>query len=335
MHRIAWGLGLAAAGWVAAQPGPLYDFTPASAPAGQAFTLKLLSEDFTCATAFDSLSVVLNGGTLTLTFSDRELPKGCGSAGAPPAPGGSYGPAFAVPALKAGDYPILANRLSNHTLAQAGTLQVTAAAARTRWYLKEEEVPADRAFTLRLLRDDIGSCHTSFSHEEAAVTGAGILASFVRETDSGRVCIVDVRPFGPSFPMAALKPGLYPVLPYELMPCQVAQPACLPPVQVPEVTDTLLVTRTLAVRLSDLRARAPRIELRDGRAVFTLPEGGAGTWRAEWAAPDGRSFYAEELQGSTGGQASILTARAPASGLILLRLTGPDGAQSVSPLPRR
>jgi hypothetical protein len=305
-----------------------YALSPSSVPAGQAFDLKLLGGTFGCATAFDQVSAILSDGKLILYFHDTELPKGCGDTSH------TYGPVFHVPALAAGIYPVKASRLQMNDVADAGSLVVTGGPARTDWYLKDRIVPEGQPFALQLLRDDVGNCHTIFSHETLNLVSGSLYASFVMTTDPDVVCIVDIRPFGPHFPAPALEPGIYPVLPQELMPCQVAQPACLLPVKVPTPTDTLVVTHTLSLRMSDLRAGAPRAEVQGNAAVFRLPEGAAGVWHTELTTLDGRRLGVAWLRGTAGDRVSVPLDRAPTRTVTLLRLISPDGAASLIPIVR-
>jgi len=303
-----------------------YMLNPSATPEGQAFALQLLSYGFTCATAFDQLSAVVSDGVITLSFSDQELPKGCMDTYNP------YGPTFQMPALKAGSYKVRVNRLQLNAVVDAGVLLVTGATAHTDWYLKEHTVAADKAFSMQLLRDDIGNCQTSFSHESVTVVSGSIYASFVLESYPDRVCVMDVRPFGPSFSVSALKAGIYPVLPEQLMLCQVTQPMCYPPVKVPTATDTLVVTKTAALLLSEMRARGPKVELRGQTAFFTLPAGQAGTWRAVLTTLDGRILAEARVAGSPGDRVSVPVGQAPAHSLNLLRLISPDGRQRLLPI---
>jgi hypothetical protein len=153
---------------------------------------------------------------------------------------------------------------------------------------------------------------------------------------------MDLRPFGPTFSMPALKAGLYPVYPEQLMPCQVAEPRCLPPVMVPVATDTLIVTKASAILLSEMRAHGPRVELRGQTAFFSLPAGEAGIWQAHLTTLDGRVLGETEIRvaegsaeaGAAGREASMPIDGAPAHTVSLLRLTAPSGAQTILPLVR-
>jgi hypothetical protein len=318
-----------------------YTLSPASASAGQAFDLQLLSYGFDCGTVYERTSVRVDNGTLILSFMDR------GQTGVVcPAVVKPYGPTFRIPALPAGDYPVKVNRLQLDAVADAGTLRIVADSARKGWYLKEHAVAAGKPQTMQLLRNDIGNCQTSFSNTKTEITHAGILASFVMETRPDAVCITDIRPFGPTFELPALAPGVYPVIPEPLAACQVLPNPCVLDRAVPVApADTLVVMQALAVRMSELRARAPGAVLRGDDLVFALPEpetagrsprsgsGAAVSWRAALLAPDGRVLEETVLGGSAGAEVTFTLRHAPA-GFGLLRLIAPDGALRFIPIER-
>jgi hypothetical protein len=355
-------LGLAG-GLASAQTTPALSVTPNPAPADQAFSLYLQGTAYGCYTAFSRESVTVSGDRIDLRYTAQTLlvpqggapgavcpmTPGAGSAasapdaGAPPSSLPAAVPVFSMPALKAGSYAVWATEVPAcrydkpacaiaEVSRSAGTLEVRSGTARTDWYLKERSVPDNRPFTMQLLRDDIGNCQTSFSHDTAVVISGSIYASFVMESHPERVCVMDIRPYGPSFPMPALKPGLYPVLPEELAACQVADPPCLLPVKAPVPTDTLIVTHTLAAALSALRAAAPRMDVRGGFAYIDLPAGATGLWRAELSTVDGRVLETATMPGSAGQRIAFPVDRAPMGGLSLIRLTGPDGAETLAPV---
>lgn len=318
-----------------------YILSPASAPAGQAFDLQLLSYGFDCATAYERTSVLVDNGTLILSFMDRQQ-----TGVICPAVEKPYGPTFRIPALPAGDYPVRVNRLQLDAIAEAGTLRIVADSARKGWYLKEHAVAAGKPQTMQLLRNDIGNCQTSFSNAAAKISSAGILASFVMETHPDAVCLTDIRPYGPTFELPALAPGLYPVIPDPLAACQVLADPCILDRATPLApADTLVVMQALAVRMSELRAGAPRVATLGDALVFALPETGkadrsaregaeaAGAWRASLVSPDGRVLEEAVLRGSSGQEVTFPLRHAPA-GFSLLRLIAPDGAPHFIPIER-
>jgi hypothetical protein len=329
--------GLVLAAGASATPSG-YAFSPDTAKAGQGFTLRLTGDAFDCATAFSGAQAIVAGDTLRLSFLPQQLPKGCGDTSH------TYGPSFPIPPLKAGSYRVRVDRLDRDAAVDAGTL---VAIAHPDWYLKQRDVAANLPFTLQLLRDDVGNCQTSFSHDSTYVMGGSIFARFVLESHPERVCAKDLRPFGPDFPMPALAPGLYPVVVQQLAPCQVAEPACLLPVRAPYPTDTLVVSVGLVTSLSALRAGAPRIEVRGGFAYFSLPEGVLpeaaspagknGAWRAEWIGLDGRVLAGARVMGvagAPGDRVAIPWDRTPGMAPVLLRLTSPAGARRYLDLVR-
>lgn len=302
-----------------------YTLNPASAPAGQAFALQLLSYDFNCGTTYDSLSAVVADGAITLSFLDRPNP-----AALCPAIYMPYGPTFRLPALKEGSYKVKVNRLSVAGTAEAGVLTITGATVRKSWYLREEKVLSGKAFAMQLLRDDIGNCQTAFGDEAVTVSSKSVGVSFTLERHPERVCVQNIQPYGPSFEMPAMPTGTYPV---SAAPCEGTIGLCKA-VTVSSVVDTLIVATTLSVRMSELRANGPKVELRGQAAYFALPEGRAGTWRAELMTLDGRVLGRTTLAGPAGQRVSVPVGRAPANAVSLLRLTSPDGAQRFLPIVR-
>lgn len=309
---------------------PEFFLNPAAAPEGKAFEMQLLSYAFTCATTYENLQVTVSDSVIVLSLLDKINP-----AGICPAIYKPYGPTYKMPALKAGAYRVKVNRLQMSASADAGTLLITGATTRKTWYLKERTVAADKEFQMQLLRDDIGNCQTAFSEQRVAVTTAGIVASFLMESHPERVCVMDMRPHGPIFKMPALKAGVYPVIPYQMAACEALPEPCLLDRVIPATpTDTLIVTQSLAIPISRLREAAPRVELRGDEAMFALPEGKAGSWHAELAAPDGRVLDEAWVGGSAGDRVTVNVGRAPRHGVSLLRLTGPDGSQRLLPIVR-
>lgn len=313
-----------------------YLINPTTVEAGQDFELSLLSYDFNCGHTFDNLSVAVGEGVITLSFLDHANP-----AAICPAIYKPYGPAFKVSGLKAGSYKVKAYRhpaclpckMLGET-ADAGVLTVKASVAKKNWYLKNDNVVAAKPFDMQLLKDDVGNCQTSFSHQSVSTSAGGIYASFLLETHPERVCIQDMRPFGPTFAMQALKVGVYPVFPIQLAQCEVTPPFCAIDRLAPVATDTLMVTQTISILLSEMRAKAPAVSLRGNKATFALPAGRAGTWQAELVTLDGRVLAAKTVTGGAGMQVEIPVGRAPANAVSLLRLTSPEGGQTFMPIVR-
>lgn len=318
------------AGTLEVQPsGPVYSFTPTSVSAGQGFELHLFYTGFTCATVYDSLSVHVVGDVIRLSFSDREQ---TGVVCAAPSFNIAYGPTFQIPALTAGTYQVRVDRDAMNAEITVGTLQITGATARKGWYLKQKTVPPDAPFQMQLLRDSLPAC-TTFSDLSAVVSVSGISVSFLMKT--AQECTMAVPgPIGPSFAMPAQKAGIYPITVNELLPCEVAQPACIVDKVKPIPSDTLLVTKTAAVRMSALRAGAPKVDITGNTAYFALPEGPAGLWRAELMTLDGRVLAGKSFAGAPGERVSMPVDRARANAVSLLRLTSPAGKQRFAPIVR-
>ena len=99
----------------------------------------------------------------------------------------------------------------------------------------------------------------------------------------------------------------------------------------PLPSDTLVVIKSLAVRMSVLRAGAPKVDVLGNTAFFALPEGDAGVWRAELMTLDGRVLAGESLAGAPGDRVSVPVDRARANAVSLLRLTSPAGNAASCP----
>ncbi|MDB5048182.1 MAG: hypothetical protein JWO30_1253 [Fibrobacteres bacterium] len=324
------------AGTLTVQPAGAitYSITPTTANAGKDFELSLLSYQFTCGTVFSNLATDVVGNVITLSFLDRETASIC------PAIYKAYGPTYKMTALKAGTYKVMAYRLPacypckmlGETV-EAGTLTVGPAVARVGWFLKEGETLAGKPFTMNLLNNALGNCGTSFSHKSVTADAAGIYASFLVEHQQVE-CLVDLHPYGPSFEMAALKAGAYPVYVTELLACQVTAPYCAVKIA-PALSDTLIVSQTLSVMLSELRAHSPKVDMIGSRAAFILPQGIGGIWKTELLTLSGRRLSASSFAGEGGGRAEIELGGALEKGVYLLRLQAPDGETHMLPVVRK
>ena len=316
--------------------GITYTVTPSAAAAGKEFELHLLSYGFNCGTTFDNLSVDVTGNVITVSFLDHE------HAGIMcPAIYMPYGPTFKIPALSAGTYKVKAYRHPAclpckmlGEIADAGSIVIQGTVMRKGWFLKEHTQLAGKAFDMQLLNLEVGNCATSFSHQSVTQNAGGIYTSFLLETFPDRVCIQDMRPFGPTFAMQALKVGVYPIYVTQLAACEVTAPFCAIDRLAPVASDTLVVMSTLAVRISELRAHAPRVSLHGNTAEFALPKGRTGAWRAELVTVEGRVLGDRTVNGSTGDRVELNVGRAPANAVSLLRLTSPEGIQQFLPIVR-
>jgi hypothetical protein len=155
------------------------------------------------------------------------------------------------------------------------------ARAEAEWFASPVSAAAGKPFDLRILSDRYGNCQTKFEHKSLAVRDGRLVAAFVIVTDTAVVCITDIRPHGPAFPVEALPAGRYPVDVIEIPACVYREPICpwIPPELAARTVDTLVVS---------------------GTGAFSLPERGpaarAGT-RLERGRVKGDGMRTRSLQG--------------------------------------
>jgi hypothetical protein len=109
---------------------------------------------------------------------------------------------------------------------------------RSGWFLEPDRVQSGQGFNLQFLNQKYGNCQTTFTNASIRVARDTILAEFKAVTDTSIICIIDIRPWGPSFKMEALTVGSYPVFVREMRACE---PLCQP-VNKFELADTLVVS---------------------------------------------------------------------------------------------
>jgi hypothetical protein len=249
---------------------PPYSLQPDSVAAQSAFDLHLLSYRFTCGTTYSHQSAKIEGKKVTLSFLPTERPEAICPAVYMP-----YGPTFTMTPLAAGYYDVYARQLTPcmvDTVAIcamepvpefAGVLSV-GVTGRRGWFLQPKQVPADQAFTMRLLNDAYGNCQTSFSHEALEQQGGAFYASFVVEQHPENVCVTDIRPHGPAFEVIGQPKGKYAVYVNPQPACRFASPPCLA-----SSPDLAVFVDTLTVGgLTGIRGDAPA---RSGRATSPGP----------------------------------------------------------------
>ncbi|MDB5103801.1 MAG: hypothetical protein JWP91_1490 [Fibrobacteres bacterium] len=361
-------------GQVSIDPVQVYTVSPNPAPAGARFTLSLNGGAFPCVTSFSRESVTVTGNRIDLTFqansgimvpvddpyAAKAIPPICmvddmAVQPAIPQPIDTVPifranvPAFAMPALKAGAYEVWATQVYACQFTQpaclvksqpqyAGTLK-TGAATREGWFLKNEETLADKAFPMQLLNNLYGNCQTTFTHLTHAEAAGNISVSFVVETDKNRVCVQDIIPWGPVVEMPALKAGIYPVYVQTLPACLFTEPRCMIDlIPNPRPSDTLVVTKSLAILMSSLRAGGLTAAFQGSRVDFDLPrDNGNGKaadrdWRAELMTLSGRRLAFGAAHARAGERAGLDLAVRPGPGVYLIRLTAADGESHILPV---
>lgn len=235
------------------QPEPVsqYSLLPAAVKANTAFTLSLAHSSFVCGTRLSRLTSMLGeGNTLELGY----VAEGPADTAAPCQNVKAVTADYKVEGLKPGVYTVYATRnfacqysapycKIKSIREKAGTLTVSEETRPEGWFIAPDRVPADSAFTLKLLRW-AQDCGVTYSHLKAAFDGGALRLSFVRNQRNDIVCaaVMPTHPVGPEFKVEPLKPGRYPVYASQLLPCQVATPACKI-AEIPVLVDTLVVER--------------------------------------------------------------------------------------------
>jgi hypothetical protein len=309
-----------------------YVINPTEVGADKDFVLKLLSPDFGCNIDYLRTASRVQDGKITLTFLDKPNPLvKC----APQEK--MYGPEYKLPGLKAGTYEVWAERLPAcveqgcKILAVSepvGKLTVKAGdLLRKGWFLKQREVKAGAAFTLNVVNNDYGNCNTGFDHTGLVVQDNALSVSFVIVNYPERVCVMDLRPHGPAFNVAALKPGRYPLFVNVLPACLYTEPRCLviPPETPAQASDTLIVSQTVALggaAASGSRAE-PKASWQDGALQLMLPEGAQGLWRAEVMTLSGRLLHSSLMIAGSDRRALLTGLGNPDRGILLVRLVSP------------
>lgn len=329
-----------------------YSINPTKTAALKDFTLDLLSYQFNCAVTYDMLSTSVNGNNISLTFLDHEAPP----LSICPAIYKPYGPTFKMAALKAGTYTVTAYRLPAcapqgckmaPTPGDAGTLVVEDATTKTGWFLKNDQVTANSAFSMQVLNNQYGNCQTSFSNQSVSIANGEIHTRFYPATDPTRICIVNIVPWGPSFDMAALKPGKYPLYVTQLAACQVTAPFCKIP-EIPVLSDTLTVTGTSAMLVQSQAVTTPSAYFQGERLHLSLPKRSGSPlnpvsaevlWKVELITLSGRVLSTHTFNGDENRQnGRIISLDAGVNldkGIYLLQLHSPSGKSQSIPVVRK
>ena len=216
---------------------------PQTTAASQAFTLTLKNPKFSCATAFSDQSARLTGNSLYLTF------KAVTRTGVMCVYSDTlYGPAFQVQPLSAASYSVYAVQeppcapLCAVPVQQqfAGTLTVLSPGKDSGWFIQPKQTQENKPFTLQLLSYAYGNCQTTFTHTSLDSGDHSLYFNFVVENHPERMCVADIRPYGPSYPLSGLTAGKYPVYAVQHVACEYTNPRCLIAIR-PTLADTLSV----------------------------------------------------------------------------------------------
>ena len=322
---------------IAAQTPFTYSLVPPRAAPDSAFTLWLLSQGFICATRFTHHNVTVNPpdagrGTLTLSFLPEEDP----AVKCAESPGAVYGPDFRpIPPLKAGDYEVIAIRKRRCQVEPpycripdfpepAGILRV--AKGGSGWFVKPRQVRPDRPFTLQLLNQKYGNCNFAFTDSslKVGVSPKEIHITSVIRHCPERLCLVDLHPHGPSFPVKGLAAGSYLVHFREARACEVLNPPCEPLPLREELVDTLTVASTSVISPATV-VNAPLAALRGKLLTLVLPRGLHGSMQAEISSLSGRRLQSWGFAAESGGLVRLAVSGQPERGLYFLKLNAASG----------
>jgi hypothetical protein len=202
---------------------PDWSLSPGTVMAGQVFSLSALSNRYSCAHTFANQSVVVNDGRIDLSFTSAIDPAVLCAAVVKP-----HGPAFAMPALKAGKYAVYMNLLMPCHLTQqmceaairveeAGTLAVTEDGKVT-YVIDPTQVQAERDFTLHLLSPQFG-CNIDYLRMASRVQDGKITLTFLDKPNPLVRCAPTQPMYGPAYKIAGLKAGTYEVWAERLPAC--------------------------------------------------------------------------------------------------------------------
>jgi hypothetical protein len=223
----------------------------------------------------------------------------------------------------------------------AGELVVTGqATGKDNWYLKNNEVLASQKFTLQILNQKYGNCQTGFSNQSVNVSADAISVQFLITTDPKVVCIMDVRPHGPTFEMAPLKLGKYPIYITELLPCEVKAPFCAVDRIQPTVSDTLIVSAALTTIIRGRAAATPTVRFEGRQLQLEMPESKNGSlgqriWKAEVLTLSGQVRESHQFTVSAAGSMQLDIGTQIERGVYFIRLHAPSGVTHTLPVVRK
>lgn len=291
LPTLALGLSLAAAASAQGERNAIA-FFPLRAEANAAIApLTVQSYRWNCGHTFTDKTAARNGSRIDVRFAVHENPTAiCPAVDRP------YGFEIGVNGMPEGRYEVwatplipcqvLPNPCERAEIPERMGVLTVGKPREGDWFALPGSVKAEQAFDLRILNHRYGSCHDRFRHAASHVSEGVIHATFTVERDTGHVCITDEFPSGPTFKLAGLKAGRYPVS-VTLMPaCAYFPQPCpmIPPIA--RVIDTVHVGSMGATRIGGMslapRASGARISFTGRFLRVTLPESQT-PWRADAA----------------------------------------------------
>lgn len=226
-----------------------WSLTPATATAGQEFSLSVQSYRYSCANRYANQKVVVNEQRIDLSFTTSVDPLVLCPAIERP-----YGPSFKMPALKAGRYALYMNLLLECHVQEpmckaaiqvepAGTLVVSEQGKIT-YYLNPASVQAGTDFTLELLSPQF-TCNLEYLRTSSSVQDNKITLTFLDKPNPLVRCVPEREFYGPAYKLRGLQAGTYEVWAERLPACVEEDCKVLP---VPVLAGKLVVNPEPKVR---------------------------------------------------------------------------------------
>lgn len=239
-----------------------YDFSPTVVVEKQVSHIQIEGYQ-RCPDTFSHIETIVSGTEITLRFA-RHLGATICPMMIDPNP---YGPVFTIPPLDTGHYTVWKSVIPEcalqipackmaDTRTQLNTyLTVVPIQKFDGWIISPDTLlPSARdVYPMHIVNPSLGTCQNSSAKPAVVVSKniktTEIFASFYHVIDEQRVCIVDQKPWGPTFdiPYTDLKVGTYPVyltvLP-ECSLCEVGTACCKIAVPLPSYTGNLTISNT-------------------------------------------------------------------------------------------
>ena len=188
---------------------------PNQVEAGKAFDVSLSGKTSQCHALFSHAKVTVGEGSLLLTVVAENDPVAKCVAGDQ-----DYQTDFRIPGLKAGTYEVNASLQPACSLSptpcpfaaiiQYGGTLLARDSADLGFGFRPKTAAADKPFNLFLFSHDY-TCANEYTKLASEVRGHTLLLSFTNRVLADVLCMADLGDDGPSFPVAAMRAGVYQV----------------------------------------------------------------------------------------------------------------------------